>query len=99
MRNRLHENTAYFRTRLSELGLSVLPGSHPIVPIMIGDARDAERYAQILVWRGLYVVAFSYPVVPQGLARIRMQISAAHSREDLDFALEQLSCVIPSLPA
>jgi glycine C-acetyltransferase len=67
----------------------VLKGEHPIVPIMIGDAAMATRMADLLLTKGVYVVGFSYPVVPQGKARIRVQISAAHSREDLEYAIDQ----------
>jgi len=67
-----------------------LPGEHPIVPLMLGDAALAARFAEALLAKGVYVIAFSYPVVPQGKARLRLQISAAHSREDLEFALAKL---------
>ncbi len=74
---------------MAELGFEILPGDHPIVPVMIGDAVKAARLAEGLLSRGVYAVSFSYPVVPRGTARIRTQMSAAHSREDLDFAVEQ----------
>jgi glycine C-acetyltransferase len=90
LRERLRENTAFFRRRLGELAFDVLPGEHPIVPIMIGDAVRAAAFSQELVRRGVYAVSFSYPVVPHGTARIRTQMSAAHTQADLDFALEQL---------
>jgi len=67
--------------------LDILPGTHPIVPIMLGDAALATRFADAMLARGVYVIGFSYPVVPQGKARIRAQISAAHSREDLEGAV------------
>jgi glycine C-acetyltransferase len=87
-RRRLLENTAHFRRRMSELGFDVLPGDHPIVPVMVGDAVRAARLAEGLISRGVYAVSFSYPVVPQGSARIRTQMSAAHSIEDMDVAIE-----------
>jgi glycine C-acetyltransferase len=89
LRQRLQENTRYFRAEMTNAGFDLLPGSHPIVPVMFGDAVAATRMAELLLTKGVYVVAFSYPVVPQGRARIRTQISAAHSRADLEFALEQ----------
>jgi glycine C-acetyltransferase len=89
LRETLRENTAHFRARMSGLGFDILPGDHPIVPVMIGDAALAGRLADALMRRGVYAVAFSYPVVPQGKARIRTQMSAAHTTEELDFAVEQ----------
>ena len=89
LREALRENTAHFRGRMSGLGFDILPGDHPIVPVMIGDAALAWRLADALMRRGVYAVAFSYPVVPQGKARIRTQMSAAHTIEELDFAVEQ----------
>jgi glycine C-acetyltransferase len=86
LRATLEDNTAFFRARMNELGFDVLPGSHPIVPVMIGDAVDAGRLAAELHARGVYAVSFSFPVVPRGEARIRTQMSAAHSREDLERA-------------
>jgi len=91
LRERLRANTAHFRARMEALGFDVLPGSHPIVPVMIGDAARAARFADGLVRRGVYAVSFSYPVVPQSTARIRTQMSAAHSTADLDFAAEQFA--------
>ena len=87
LRRKLNENTSYFRAGLSDLGLEILPGTHPIIPIMLGEASLAQRMATRMLEKGVYVVGFFYPVVPQGKARIRTQVSAAHSREDLDFAL------------
>ena len=84
----LQTNTEFFRHGLEQLGFSLLPGEHPIVPIMLGDAAVAAEFAAEMLNQGVYVVAFSYPVVPQGNARIRTQMSAAHSREDLEFALQ-----------
>jgi glycine C-acetyltransferase len=89
LRSRLAENTEHFRGRMEALGFDVLPGTHPIVPVMVGDAVKAARLADGLIGRGVYAVSFSYPVVPRDTARIRTQMSAAHSREDLDFAIEQ----------
>jgi glycine C-acetyltransferase len=79
----LHENTAFFRSRMTELGLDIIPGEHPIVPVMIGDAARAGRMAEYLLERGIYVVGFSFPVVPIGKARIRTHVSAAHTTEQL----------------
>lgn len=91
LRVKLFENTRYFREELSKLGFNILPGIHPIVPIMLGDAVLAQKMAARLLEKGVYVVGFCYPVVPQGKARIRTQISAAHSQEDLHFALQQFA--------
>jgi glycine C-acetyltransferase len=87
LRARLRENTAWFRQQMTSLGFDILPGDHPIVPIMIGDAAQATRMADLLLDKGVYVIGFSYPVVPVGKARIRTQVSAAHSREDLQAAV------------
>ncbi|MBP6003151.1 MAG: glycine C-acetyltransferase [Pyrinomonadaceae bacterium] len=87
LRDRLMDNTRYFRERLSEIGLEIVPGEHPIVPIMFGDAVLATKMAEAMLARSVYVIAFSFPVVPKGKARIRTQVSAAHTREDLDFAV------------
>jgi glycine C-acetyltransferase len=87
LRERLRDNTAYFRRRMAEEGFDILPGEHPIVPVMIGDAARATRLAELMLERGVYVVGFSFPVVPQGKARIRCQVSAAHSRDDLERAV------------
>jgi glycine C-acetyltransferase len=91
LRERLKQNTHFFRERMVQAGFDVLPGEHPIVPVMFGDAVIAARMAELLLAKGIYVVAFSYPVVPQGKARIRIQISAAHTREDLEFALAKFA--------
>jgi glycine C-acetyltransferase len=93
LRERLASNTKMFRAGLEDLGFNVLPGEHPIVPVMLGDAALAGRFADALLERGIYVIGFSYPVVPKGKARIRTQVSAAHSEEDLRFALEQFGAV------
>lgn len=86
LRRRLRENTAFFRERMAGLGFEVLPGEHPIVPVMIGEAAKASRLADALLEKGVYVIGFSYPVVPRGKARIRTQVSAAHTREELERA-------------
>jgi glycine C-acetyltransferase len=93
LRIRLEENTRFFREEMTKRGFNIIAGTHPIVPIMIGDAALAAKFADAMLARGVYVVGFSYPVVPQGKARIRTQISAAHTREDLAFAIEQFSAV------
>jgi glycine C-acetyltransferase len=87
LRDKLEENTKYFRTALTERGLTIKPGVHPIVPIMIGDAAKSQQFAARMLEKGVYVIGFFYPVVPHGTARIRTQVSAAHSREDLEFAV------------
>jgi glycine C-acetyltransferase len=88
LRDRLRENTTRFRARMTELGFDVLAGDHPIVPVMIGDEVDAARFADRLAGLGIYAVSFSFPVVPRGTARIRTQMSAAHSTSDLDWAAD-----------
>lgn len=88
LRDRVHENTAYFRAQLGQLGFDVLEGSHPIVAVMLYDAKVASEFAARMLEKGVYVVGFSYPVVPQGRARIRTQVSAGHTKEDLDFAVQ-----------
>ncbi|MGW9447290.1 glycine C-acetyltransferase [Streptomyces sp. NPDC055632] len=88
LRERLKANTALFRSRMTEEGFDVLPGDHAIAPVMIGDAAVAGRMAELLLERGVYVIGFSYPVVPQGQARIRVQLSAAHSTEDVNRAVD-----------
>ncbi len=88
LRQRLHENARYLRGALEAAGFRLKPGSHPILPVMLGDAALATRMADLLLARGIYVIGFSYPVVPQGQARIRIQVSAAHTREQLDRAAE-----------
>jgi len=87
LRDRLEENTKFFRAALTERGLTIKPGVHPIVPIMIGDAAKSQKFAARMLEKGVYVIGFFYPVVPHGTARIRAQVSAAHSREDLEFAM------------
>jgi glycine C-acetyltransferase len=87
LRDKLEENTNFFRAALTERGLSIKPGVHPIVPIMIGDAAKSQKFAARMLEKGVYVIGFFYPVVPHGTARVRTQVSAAHSREDLEFAV------------
>jgi glycine C-acetyltransferase len=87
LRDKLEDSTVYFRTQLREAGFAVKEGVHPIVPIMLGDARLAVEMADALLAEGIYVIGFSYPVVPKGQARIRVQISAGHEREHLDKAI------------
>jgi glycine C-acetyltransferase len=91
LRDQLRENTAHFRSHMTELDFDVLPGDHPIVPVMIGDEVAAAAFSARLVELGVYAVSFSFPVVPRGTARIRTQMSAAHSVADLDFAVEQFA--------
>jgi glycine C-acetyltransferase len=88
LRNRLWENAAYFRARMSAAGFNLVPGEHPIIPVMLGDAKLAGTFAQRLLEHGVYVIGFSFPVVPHGKARIRTQMSAAHNREELDRAID-----------
>ncbi|QDS93324.1 2-amino-3-ketobutyrate coenzyme A ligase [Roseimaritima multifibrata] len=88
LRDKLESNTKFFRAGMSKLGFDLLPGEHPIVPVMLGDAALAARFADAMLAEGVYVIGFSYPVVPQGKARIRTQISAAHTEADLQFAID-----------
>jgi glycine C-acetyltransferase len=87
LRDKLEESTKYFRAALTERGLTIKPGTHPIVPIMIGDAARSQKFAARMLEKGVYVIGFFYPVVPHGTARVRTQVSAAHSRADLEFAV------------
>ena len=89
LRDRLFSNTKVFREHMTKNGFQILPGEHPIVPVMLTDAALATRMADSLLKRGIYVIGFSYPVVPQGKARIRVQVSAAHTPEELEYAAEQ----------
>jgi len=91
LRDQLEANTRFFREGMSSLGFDILPGSHPIVPIMFYDAPKAVDFAARMLAKGVYVIAFSFPVVPNGKARIRTQISAAHTRKDLQFAMQRFS--------
>ena len=88
LRDRVHENGRYFREKMESLGFDMLPGEHPIVPVMLYDPKVAHEFARRMLEKGVYVVAFCYPVVPKGKDRIRTQISAGHTKEDLDFAVE-----------
>jgi glycine C-acetyltransferase len=91
LRQRLGENTRFFRQQMTALGFHILPGDHPIVPVMFGDAVVASKMAELLLSKGVYVIAFSFPVVPHGKARIRTQISAAHTREEIEFAIARFA--------
>ena len=93
LRDRLETNTKFFRAEMGKLGFSILAGTHPICPVMLGDAALATRFADAMLAHGVYVIGFSYPVVPQGKARIRTQISAAHTREDLERAIAAFATV------
>ena len=88
LRDKVHENARYFRSEMEKLGFDLLPGEHPIVPVMLYDAKKAHEFAHRMLEKGVYVVAFCYPVVPKGKDRIRTQISAGHTKEDLDFAVK-----------
>ena len=88
LRDKVHENAAYFRAGMEKLGFDLLPGEHPIVPVMLYDPKTAHEFARRMLGKGVYVVAFCYPVVPKGKDRIRTQISAGHTKEDLDFAIK-----------
>ena len=88
LRDKLEANTKYFRNAMTTAGFDILPGEHPIVPVMLGDAALATKFADAMLERGVYVIGFSYPVVPNGTARIRTQISASHEIEDLDKAVQ-----------
>jgi glycine C-acetyltransferase len=93
LRDRLEANTRFFRDGMAKLGFTILPGTHPICPVMLGDAALATKFADAMLAEGVYVIGFSYPVVPQGKARIRTQISAAHSTEDLEKAIAAFAAV------
>lgn len=97
LRDRLEENTKFFRAAMTGAGFNIVPGIHPITPIMLGDAKLATRMAAMLLDHGVYVIGFAYPVVPQGKARIRVQVSAAHSRADLERAVSAFSAVKQTL--
>jgi glycine C-acetyltransferase len=90
-------NSRYFRDRMEELGFKLIPGQHPIIPVMLGDAKLAQEFAAQMLEEGVYVIGFSYPVVPQGKARIRTQMCANHTPEELDQALEAFEKVGRSL--
>jgi glycine C-acetyltransferase len=97
LRDRLESNTAFFREGMAKLGFTILPGTHPICPVMLGDAALATRFADAMLEQGVYVIGFSFPVVPKGKARIRTQISAAHTKEDLERAIEAFATVKTTL--
>ena len=88
MQQQLHENAAYFRSEMTERGFDLKPGEHPIIPVMLGDAKLATTMADKLLERGIYVIGFSFPVVPKGQARIRTQMSAGLTRDQLDKAID-----------
>src|SRR5262249_50745332 len=93
LRDKLETNTKRFRESMTKAGFSIRAGEHPIVPIMLGEAKLAVDFARRLLDQGIYVIGFSYPVVPQGKARIRVQLSAAHSTEDVDRAVKAFTVV------
>ncbi len=93
LRKRVHENAQYFRKKMTDLGFHLLPGNHPIIPIMLGDAKLAQNFSKKMLEQGVYVISFSYPVVPRRQARIRTQMSAAHTQNDLDRAIEAFANV------
>ena len=93
LRDQLEANTRFFREQMTAAGFQIVPGEHPIVPVMLGDAALASKFAEAMLERGVYVIGFSYPVVPQGKARIRTQISAAHTRADLEHAVQAFVAV------
>lgn len=93
LRKQLHANSLYFREKMEALGFNLIPGQHPIIPIMLGEAQLAQDFASEMLKNGIYVIGFFYPVVPQGKARIRTQMSAAHTRQDLDFAIDAFAKV------
>ena len=99
LRDHLEEITAYYRTQLTENGFDIIPGTHPIVPVMLYDEKKAGAFAKRMVEKGVYVVAFSYPVVPKGRARIRTQVCANHTKEDIDFAVKCFTEVREELDA
>jgi glycine C-acetyltransferase len=93
LRDKLEANTVRFREGMTKAGLAIRPGTHPIVPVMLGDAKRAVGMAQALLAHGIYVIGFAFPVVPKGQARIRVQLSAAHSTEDVDQAIAAFTAV------
>ena len=99
LREKLFSNTRFFREQIAAKGFDILAGEHPIVPVMLGDATLAAKMAELLLQKGVYVIGFSFPVVPMGKARIRVQLSAAHSLEDLKFGIEQFAAVQGQLRA
>ncbi|MBQ7061010.1 MAG: aminotransferase class I/II-fold pyridoxal phosphate-dependent enzyme, partial [Clostridia bacterium] len=88
LRDKVHENTKYFREQLGKIGFDVIESTHPIVPVMLYDPKIAQEFARRMLDKGVYVVGFCYPVVPKGKDRIRTQVSAGNTKEDLDFAVK-----------
>jgi glycine C-acetyltransferase len=99
LRKNLRANSQYFRAGMEALGFNLVPGDHPIIPVMLGDAKLATKMADLLLTEGIYVIGFSYPVVPKGKARIRVQISAAHKKEHIDRAIAAFAKVGKELKA
>jgi glycine C-acetyltransferase len=97
LRARLRDNMTFFRDGLTAAGFDLLPGAHPIIPVMLYDAIPAVKLAEELLKRGVYVIAFSYPVVPKGKARIRTQMSAAHTRQELERGVEAFAAAKKTL--
>ncbi|MZH06259.1 MAG: aminotransferase class I/II-fold pyridoxal phosphate-dependent enzyme [Nitrospinae bacterium] len=95
---KLKDNTLYLRGKFEEGGWEIRPGNHPIIPLMLGDARVANEMAEKLLQKGIYVIGFSYPVVPKGEARIRFQVSAGHERKDMDYLVDMIKEVNDELP-
>jgi glycine C-acetyltransferase len=93
LRDKLEKNTRYFREKMTAAGFDIRPGEHPIVPIMLYEAALAQKFADVLLEKGIYVIGFFYPVVAKGQARIRVQISAAHEQTDLDQAIQAFTSV------
>jgi len=93
LRLKLHENSRYFREKMTKLGFKLVPGDHPIIPVMLGDAKLAQEFAKRMLAHHVYVIGFSFPVVPKGQARIRTQMSAGHSTQDIDRAIEAFAAV------
>jgi glycine C-acetyltransferase len=97
-RQQLRANTTLFRSRMTEEGFDILPGEHPITPVMFGDAVRAGRIADEMLSHGVYVIAFSYPVVPKDKARIRVQLSAAHSSDDVETCVQAFAAAAKAVP-
>ena len=93
LRQKLQDNSQYFREKMTALGFNLVPGNHPIIPVMLGDAKLSQDFAARMLDNGIYVIGFFYPVVPHGKARIRTQMSAGHSKEDIDRAVEAFAKV------
>ena len=93
LRHKLHDNSQYFRKKMTQLGFNLVPGDHPIISVMLGDAKLAQEFAKRMLSHNVYVIGFSFPVVPKGQARIRTQMSAAHTKADIDRAVEAFASV------